>query len=183
MPANIDAKKALALRATEPAVLERLKARARKGPARDLIVVPDEDDEPLFAFWVHGLKEEDYQRLQERYSPPKKDPESGMELPGQLNVAAYRTAVILEATEEEDRKALWQDPGLRQEYHVVTENQLVDAVLGGIGMKLAVIAKIDQLSRYGVVLPKVEKVEELLTNLSAPVAGSPSATVSGSATA
>lgn len=167
MPTTIDSATAAKLRASEPAILEALKARADAPRKTDLIVIPDADGEPLFAFTIHALSDTETQRLLSKHSPRTKDEETGIEIDGDLNLAAYRAEVIIEATEAEDRKALWNNPDLLKAYGVRRSLDLVDRLIPP-GLKVAICLRIDALGQYGSTLPRVESVASALGKSSAP---------------
>jgi hypothetical protein len=180
---TIDAKLASRLRATEPGIFDAIKKRGEeRRRATDWFIVPDEDGNPLYAFMLHNLWHDEYERTRKKHSPPIRDEASGVEVPGPVNLSAYQAELIHMATEDVDRKALWDNPDQRNAYGVQSNIQVIERMLGGPGIKAQVIAAIDRLGKYGAPELTQADLEKLLGNSSAPEGEPQSSTESGSET-
>lgn len=107
-----------------------------------------------FEFNIHPLSEKTYTRLSKLYRKKVKNP-NGKNLPmvdGELKVDEYRCAKIYEATSDEDKAKLWDNPAVKaaltkQGHDVFDTNSIIETVLLA-GEKYNISEIIDEISGY-----------------------------------
>jgi hypothetical protein len=186
VPISIDAKLASKLRATEPHIFDALKAGGEHQRAEDWVIVPPDETRtpprPAYAFKIHNLWDPEYKALAKKHTRRERDPDTGLDTGVvDFDQARYQSECIHEATDPEDRAVLWDNQDMRRSYGINSNIDVIEPMLGGPGIKAAVIAAIDVLGRYGVGLLSQEDAEKLLGNSSAPEGAAPSFTVSTNA--
>lgn len=108
----------------------------------------------FFEFMVHPLSEKDMVKIRKSSTPRYKNP-AGKHLPaieGEIRMDEFRSKKIYEATTEEDKAKLWDNPkvkaGLIAKGKDILETwEIIDAVLMG-GEKYTVSEIIDDISGY-----------------------------------
>lgn len=114
-----------------------------------------------FAFHVRPLSSQEYEKCKKKYTKYVRNKQLGMKLPEDTDRIKYQSAIIYEATEEEDRKNLWDN-------HKVWNalNAKEDRIMNGLdvieyslkaGEKDKVLEAIDKLSGYDDNLEEVAK--------------------------
>lgn len=99
-------------------------------------------------FRIHPLTERQFNDCRKRfthYKPNKKF--GGMKMPIETDGAKYRSALIIEATDEEDRAKIWNNPTILQALNIVSATDVVDKILFG-GEKDMIVDKINEISGY-----------------------------------
>ena len=107
-----------------------------------------------FEFNIHPLSEKTYTRLSKLYRKKVKNP-NGKNLPlidGELRVEEYRCAKIYEATCDEDKAKLWDNPAvkaalIKQGKTIMHVNDIIENVLMA-GEKYNICEIIDEISGY-----------------------------------
>ena len=114
-----------------------------------------------FAFHVRPLSSQEYENCKKKYTKYVRNKQFGMKLPEDTDRIKYQSAIIYEATVEEDRKNLWDN-------HKVWNalNAKEDRIMNGLdvieyslkaGEKDKVLEAIDKLSGYDDNLEEVAK--------------------------
>ncbi len=114
-----------------------------------------------FAFHVRPLSSQEYEKCKKKYTKYVRNKQLGMKLPEDTDRIKYQSAIIYEATVEEDRKNLWDN-------HKVWNalNAKEDRIMNGLdvieyslkaGEKDKVLEAIDKLSGYDDNLEEVAK--------------------------
>lgn len=114
-----------------------------------------------FAFHVRPLSSQEYEKCKKKYTKYVRNKQFGMKLPEDTDRIKYQSAIIYEATVEEDRKNLWDN-------HKVWNalNAKEDRIMNGLdvieyslkaGEKDKVLEAIDKLSGYDDNLEEVAK--------------------------
>lgn len=113
--------------------------------------------EVTLSFRIHPLSEDDFMACRKRHTKYKKNRQAGgIKVADEVDASAYRSAVIYEATVEEDRRRIWDNKAAWEKLDVIAGYQLVERVLKG-GEKDAIYDKIEEISGYG-------SVEEIAKN-------------------
>lgn len=63
----------------------------------------------LFAFRIHPLNADDYNRCREKHTKYVRNKQLGMRLPENTDSTKYRSEIIYQATVKEDREKLWDN--------------------------------------------------------------------------
>ena len=103
----------------------------------------------LFKFRIRPLSEGEYNRCKEKYTTYKRNKQFGVRIPDKTDTISYRSALIYEATVEEDREKLWDNREAWRKLDVLSGVELIGRVLKA-GEKDAVIDLIDKISGYSV---------------------------------
>lgn len=102
----------------------------------------------LFRFRIRPLSEAEYNACRDKATKYKKNRRmGGIKMPDDTDTARYHSFLIYEATDESDRKKVWDNKSAWTQLGVVSGVQLIDKVLLP-GEKAAVIEQIDRLSGY-----------------------------------
>lgn len=114
-----------------------------------------------FAFHIHPLCSEEYEKCKKKHTKYVRNKQLGVKMPEDTNRIKYQSAIIYEATIEEDREKLWDN---RRVWDAL--NQKKDRIINGLdviecvlkaGEKDKVLDAIDKLSGYDSALEEVEK--------------------------
>lgn len=103
----------------------------------------------LFKFRIRPLSEGEYNRCKEKYTTYKRNKQFGVRIPDKTDTISYRSALIYEATVEEDREKLWDNREAWRKLDVLSGVELIGRVLMA-GEKDAVLDLIDKISGYSV---------------------------------
>lgn len=103
----------------------------------------------LFKFRIRPLSEGEYNRCKEKYTTYKRNKQFGVRIPDKTDTISYRSALIYEATVEEDREKLWDNREAWRKLDVLSGVELIGRVLKA-GEKDAVLDLIDKISGYSV---------------------------------
>lgn len=103
----------------------------------------------LFKFRIRPLSEGEYNRCKEKYTTYKRNKQFGVRIPDKTDTIGYRSALIYEATVEEDREKLWDNREAWRKLDVLSGVELIGRVLKA-GEKDAVLDLIDKISGYSV---------------------------------
>lgn len=102
----------------------------------------------FLSFRIRPLSEAEFQHCREqntRYKAAKQY--GGIKLPEKTDTVGYRSALIIAATVEEDRKKLWNNPKLLEGLHVIRATEAVDKILRS-GEKDRLVERIEEISGY-----------------------------------
>lgn len=110
----------------------------------------------LLRFRIRPLSEDEYVKCKERNTKYVRNKQIGIKVPEDTDTSAYRSALIYQATIEEDRARVWDNKEARKQLDVLSGAQLIDKVLKP-GEKDAVCTKIDEISGYSSTLEEVAK--------------------------
>lgn len=110
----------------------------------------------VLTFRVRPLSEGEYNRCKERYTKYTRHKQLGIRLPEKTDTIAYRSAIIYEATVEEDRKNIWDNKEAWKKLDVINGVELIGRVLKA-GEKDAVCDLIDQISGYSITEEELAK--------------------------
>lgn len=114
-----------------------------------------------FAFHIRPLSSQEYEKCKKKYTKYVRNKQLGMKLPEDTDRIKYQSAIIYEATVEEDRKNLWDN---RKVWNAL--NAKKDHIMNGLdvieyslkaGEKDKVLEAIDKLSGYDDNLEEVAK--------------------------
>ena len=114
-----------------------------------------------FAFHVRPLSSQEYEKCKKKYTKYVRNKQFGMKLPEDTDRIKYQSAIIYEATVEEDRKNLWDN---HKGWNALNAKE--DRIMNGLdvieyslkaGEKDKVLEAIDKLSGYDDNLEEVAK--------------------------
>lgn len=104
----------------------------------------------LFAFRIHPLSEEDFQKCRKKCTKYiKSKAQAGLRIPEEVDAVRYRCMLIYTATVDEDRTKVWDNKQLWKKMDLATGVEAVDVLLKA-GEKNAVCEKLDEISGYEV---------------------------------
>lgn len=110
----------------------------------------------LLKFRIRPLSEDEYVKCKERYTKYVRNKQIGIKVPEDTDTAAYRSALIYQATIEEDRQKVWDNKQAWKQLDVLSGVELIGKVLKP-GEKDAVCNRIDEISGYSSALEEVAK--------------------------
>ena len=110
----------------------------------------------LLKFSIRPLSEEEYTKCREKHTKYVRNKHLGIKVPEETDTAAYRSALIYEATVEADRAAVWDNKEAWKQLDVLSGSQLIGRVLKP-GEKDAILAKLDEISGYSSELEETAK--------------------------
>lgn len=114
-----------------------------------------------FAFHIHPLSSQEYEKCKKKHTRYVRNKQLGMKLPEDTDRIKYQSAIIYEATVDEDREKLWDN---RKVWDAL--NARKDRIMNGLdvieyslkaGEKDKVLEAIDKLSGYETNLEEVAK--------------------------
>ena len=115
----------------------------------------------FFAFNIRPLSSEECEKCRKKHTKYVRNKQTGMKVPEDTNRVKYQSAIIYEATTDEDREKLWDNRRVWD-----TLNQKKDRILNGLdviectlkaGEKDRILEAIDKLSGYDSNLEEVVK--------------------------
>ncbi len=114
-----------------------------------------------FAFSIRPLGSEEYERCKKKYTKYVRNKQLGMKLPEDTDRIKYQSAIIYQATIEEDREKLWDNrkvwDALRaKEFQIMNGLDVIEYTLKA-GEKDKVLECIDKLSGFEADLEEVAK--------------------------
>ncbi|RKJ46563.1 hypothetical protein D7X98_04210 [bacterium 1XD8-76] len=119
------------------------------------------DGRLFFSFHIRPLGSEEYEKCRKKHTKYVRNKQLGMRVPDETNRVKYQSAVIYEATIEEDKAKLWDN---RKIWEAL--NAKKDRIMNGLdvieyslkaGEKERIIEKIDEISGYDNNLEEVAK--------------------------
>lgn len=110
----------------------------------------------LFTFRIRPLSEEEYQTCKEKYTKYVRNKQLGIKFPEHTDTVRYRSALIYQATIEEDRAKIWDNKSAWKALNVLNGVDLIDKALLA-GEKDAVLELIDKISGYSVTAEETAK--------------------------
>lgn len=117
----------------------------------------------FFAFHIRPLSSEEYEKCRKKHTKYVRNKQFGMKMPEDTNRVKYQSAIIYEATTEEDREKLWDN---RKVWNAI--NTKKDRIINGLdviecalkaGEKDRILEAIDKLSGY-----EADNLEEIAKN-------------------
>ena len=114
-----------------------------------------------FAFNIHPLSSEEYEKCRKKHTKYVRNKQLGMKIPEDTDRVKYQSALIYQATVDEDREKLWDN---RKVWDAL--NAKKDRIMNGLdvieytlkaGEKDKIIDAIDKLSGYETDLEEVAK--------------------------
>ena len=115
----------------------------------------------FFAFRIHPLNADDYNRCREKHTKYVRNKQIGMKLPENTDSTKYRSEIIYQATVKEDREKLWDNKTI---WEALRDNDVqimgpLDVIEYSLlaGEKDRVLEAIDQLSGFDTNLEEVAK--------------------------
>lgn len=101
----------------------------------------------LFTFRVRPLSEEEYYQCKEKNTKYVRNKQLGIKFPEHTDGTRYRSALIYQATIDEDRERVWNNGDAWKALNVLNGIDLVDKILLA-GEKDEVLEIIDKISGY-----------------------------------
>lgn len=110
------------------------------------------DGKLYFAFSIRPLSSEEYDKCRKKHTKYVRNKQLGMKMPEDTNRVKYQSAIIYEATVEEDKEKLWDN---RKVWNAL--NAKKDRIMNGLdviecalkaGEKDRILEAIDKLSGY-----------------------------------
>ena len=115
----------------------------------------------FFAFHIRPLNSEEYELCRRKHTKYVRNRQLGMKMPDETNRVKYQSAIIYEATVDEDKAKLWDN---RKVWDALNEKK--DRIMNGLdvieyalkaGEKEKILEAIDKLSGYDDNLEEVAK--------------------------
>ena len=110
----------------------------------------------LFTFRIRPLSEEEYHTCKEKNTKYVRNKQLGIKFPENTDSVRYRSALIYQATAEEDRAKIWDNKEAWKALNVLSGIDLIDKILLA-GEKDAVLEIVDKISGYSVTTEEVAK--------------------------
>mgnify|MGYP002518579278 CR=1 FL=1 len=115
----------------------------------------------LFAFRIHPLNADDYNRCREKHTKYVRNKQLGMRFPENTDSTKYRSEIIYQATVKEDREKLWDNKTIWEalrdrEVQIMGPLDVIEYSLLA-GEKDRVLEAIDNLSGFDTNLEEVTK--------------------------
>lgn len=119
------------------------------------------DGRLFFAFNIRPLSSEEYEKCRKKHTKYVRNKQLGMKMPEDTNRVKYQSAIIYEATVDEDKEKLWDN---RKVWNAL--NAKKDRIINGLdvieytlkaGEKDKILEEIDRISGYGDNLEEVAK--------------------------
>lgn len=101
----------------------------------------------LFRFSIRPLTEEEYQQCKEKNTKYVRNKQLGIKFPEETNSVRYRSALIYQATVDEDKARIWDNKEAWRALNVINGIDLVDKMLLA-GEKDMVLEAIDKISGF-----------------------------------
>jgi len=101
----------------------------------------------LFRFSIRPLSEEEYQTCKEKNTRYVRNKQLGIKFPEETDSVRYRSALIYQATIDEDKARIWDNREAWRALNVLNGIDMVDKTLLA-GEKDAVLEIIDKISGY-----------------------------------
>ena len=110
----------------------------------------------LIKFHIRPLSEEEYQTCKEKNTKYVRNKQLGIKFPEDTNSVRYRSALIYQATVDEDREKIWNNKDAWKELNVLNGIDLIEKTLLA-GEKDAVLELVDKISGYTATTEEVAK--------------------------
>jgi len=106
-----------------------------------------------FAFTIRPLSSEEYEKCRKKHTRFVRNKQLGMKLPEETDRTKYNSAVIYEATVEEDRRSLWDNRKvwnalIDRDFQILSGLDVIEYTMMA-GEKDMVLEAIDRLSGFG----------------------------------
>lgn len=114
-----------------------------------------------FAFSIRPLSSEEYEKCRKKHTKYVRNKQLGMKIPEDTNRVKYQSAIIYQATVDEDRKKLWDNRNVwkalnAKEDRIINGLDVIECTLKA-GEKDKILDAIDKLSGYEDNLEEVAK--------------------------
>lgn len=115
----------------------------------------------LFAFSIRPLGSEEYDKCRKKYTKYVRNKQLGMKMPEDTDRIKYQSAIIYQATIEEDREKLWDNRKVwtalnNKDFQIMNGLDVIEYTLKA-GEKDKILEAIDKLSGYEANLEEVAK--------------------------
>ena len=110
----------------------------------------------LIKFHIRPLSEEEYRTCKEKNTKYVRNKQLGIKFPEDTNSVRYRSALIYQATIDEDREKIWNNKDAWKELNVLNGIDLIEKTLLA-GEKDAVLELVDKISGYTATTEEVAK--------------------------
>lgn len=115
----------------------------------------------LFAFSIRPLRSEEYDKCRRKYTKYVRNKQLGMKMPEDTNRIKYQSALIYQATIEEDKEKLWDNRQVwtalnNKDFQIMNGLDVIEYTLKA-GEKDKILEAIDKLSGYDDNLEEVAK--------------------------
>ncbi len=110
----------------------------------------------LIKFHIRPLSEEEYQTCKEKNTKYVRNKQLGIKFPENTDSVRYRSALIYQATIDEDREKIWNNKDAWKALNVLNGIDLIDKTLLA-GEKDAVLEIVDKISGYTATTEEVAK--------------------------
>lgn len=110
----------------------------------------------LIKFHIRPLSEEEYQACKEKNTKYVRNKQLGIKFPENTDSVRYRSALIYQATIDEDRDKIWNNKDAWKALNVLNGIDLIDKTLLA-GEKDAVLEIVDKISGYTATTEEVAK--------------------------
>lgn len=149
------------VRANEEDFIQGLIDAAEYASEETLRVEVIRDGRLYFAFNIRPLSSQEYEKCKKKHTKYVRNKQLGMKLPEDTDRVKYQSAIIYEATVDEDRRKLWDN---RKVWDALNAKE--DRIMNGLdvieyclkaGEKDKVLEAIDKLSGYETDLEEVAK--------------------------
>lgn len=116
-----------------------------------------------FAFRIRPLSSEEYEKCKKKYTKYVRNKQLGIKMPEDTNRVKYQSALIYEATVDEDREQLWDNHQVwkainAKKDRILTGLDVIECALKA-GEKDRILEEIDKLSGY-----EANNLEEVAKN-------------------
>lgn len=117
------------------------------------------DGKLYFAFSIRPLGSEEYDKCRKKYTKYVRNKQLGMKMPEDTNRIKYQSALIYQATVEEDREKLWDNRKVwnalnAKDFQIMNGLDVIEYTLKA-GEKDRILEEIDKLSGYEANLEEV----------------------------
>ncbi len=114
-----------------------------------------------FAFCIRPLSSEEYEKCRKKHTKYVRNKQLGMKMPEDTNRVKYQSAIIYQATVDEDREKLWDNRKVwkalnAKEDRIINGLDVIECTLKA-GEKDKILEAIDKLSGYDDNLEEVAK--------------------------
>lgn len=119
------------------------------------------EDRLFFAFYIRPLGSEEYDKCRKKHTKYVRNKQLGMKMPEDTDRVKYQSAIIYQATMEEDREKLWDNRKVwntlnNKGFQIMNGLDVIEYTLKA-GEKDKILEAIDKLSGYEENLEEVAK--------------------------
>lgn len=122
----------------------------------------------FFAFSIRPLGSEEYEKCRKKHTKYVRNKQLGMKMPEDTDRIKYQSAIIFQATIEDDREKLWNNKKVwssleAKGYQIMSGLDVIEYTLKA-GEKDMILTAIDKLSGYDENLEEVANLEDVAKN-------------------